>query len=183
MHNVYLKYYTLQEGGGISGGGDGGVGSNGGVNYDEHFGKLLNAPHIYQKGRGIGGFLKGIWKFLKPLMNSGANFIKNEAVSTGADLLKGIANQKPLKQVLLDRSVQVVDNLRDSTVNKIKKMSGSGRLTQVISKKRKHSKSKRINTGSKRKYNQSNAKSRNAKLCKTKYHLIKKQPRIIDIFT
>lgn len=116
MQDYYTQYYAHQTGRGVAN-----------VGYNEQF-QQLQLPRVYQRGRGVGAIFSTIWRFLKPLLKSGASFVGREAVNTGADILQGIANQKPIKQVLADRSIQVVDKIRDKTADKIKSMSGSGAL-------------------------------------------------------
>lgn len=128
MQDYYTQYYFNQ-----SGGGGGGSTIN---NLNDHFLKL-QLPRVYQRGRGVGAIFSSIWRFLKPLLKSGASFVGREAVETGADILKGISNQKPLNQIITDRSLTVVDKIRDNVANKIKSMSGSGfRLKRKLKNKK-----------------------------------------------
>ncbi len=155
MEHVYVNYYRQQAGR-----------QTGGNSYEEDFGDLLKLPRIYQRGHGVGAVFGTLWKFLQPLLSAGTNFLKNELVDTGADVLKGIIEQKPVKDVLINRSVNLVDKLRDKAVNKLNTISGSGR-------KRKAKKS--INKTAKRKRVQSKALAVRVKNSK--------RPRILDIFT
>lgn len=122
MDDYYTKYYFNQTGGG---GGD----SN---HLDDHF-LQLKLPHIYQRGQGVGSIFNSLWKFLQPLLRKGASFASKQLLETGADVITGIAEQKPIKSILADRSIQIVDKLRDKAAEKIKSMSGSG-----SKRKRKH---------------------------------------------
>lgn len=126
MSEAYVKYYLIQSGAGAN---------------DEVFGPLIRFSPKYQRGRGLGGVFAGLLKYLRPMLSSGLKFLKTEAINTGADLLSGINNQKPIKEILRDRSLKIVDNMRDKAVNKINNMSGSGRLFHQL-KKRKTSKNK-----------------------------------------
>lgn len=57
-------------------------------------------------------------------------FLKKEAINTGSDIISGLTQQKPIKEVLRDRSLQIVDDLKDMASdkikNKIREMTGSG---------------------------------------------------------
>lgn len=115
MSEAYVKYYSIQTG----------AGSN-----EEIFGPVIRFSPKYQRGRGLGGVFAKLFRFLKPALSSGLNFLKREAINTGADLINGLSQQKPLNEVLRDRSFQIVDDLRDKATNKIKnkikEMTGSG---------------------------------------------------------
>lgn len=156
MDGYYTKYYSNQSGGGFS---------------IENFGPLLRSQRIYQKGRGIGGFFSGIFRYLKPLLSSALQGLKDEAMQTGAEILSG----KPIKEIFRDRTMQVVDKLGDKAKEKIKKMSGAGfrkRAQKII---------KRCSTSS---CKQSKADCRRVKT-KPKKKVIKNKSnknRILDIF-
>lgn len=49
-------------------------------------------------------------------------------------MINGIAQQKLVKEVLRDRSLKIVDDLRDKTAEKIKTMSGSGCKRKKVKK-------------------------------------------------
>jgi hypothetical protein len=134
MENVYERYYRQQIGGSAS--------------YKDDFGNLLKLPKVYQRGQGSGGIFYKFWKYIQPILSHGANFLTGELIDTGTDVLKGLAQNKPIKDILLNKSVQVVNKLRDNAVNKIKTMAGAGirkRKQKIINKraklKRPHSKS------------------------------------------
>lgn len=113
MQGAYIKYYAQQQGGRISIG-------------DDEFGSVLKLPKVYQRGRGLGGVFSSFWKYLQPLLLQGANFVKDELIDTGAEVLRNLNTQKPIKQILRDKSVQVVDKLRNNAVDKINSMAGAG---------------------------------------------------------
>jgi hypothetical protein len=152
MENAYERYYNQQVGSGVS--------------FQNEFGTLMKLPRVYQRGYGIGGIFSRFWSYLQPILAPAGNIIANELVSTGADVLKGISQNKPIKEVLYNRSVNVVDRLRDKAVDKLKSMAGSG------SRKRKQ---KPINKAAKRK--RIHSKVHVARVKKSQ------APRILDIFS
>jgi len=158
----YIKYYSLQSGGG---------------NSDADFGQLLRTQRVFQKGRGIGGFFSGIFRYLKPLLSSALHTLKGEALQIGSDLIN---TQKPLKEIIRDRSLQVVDNLRDKAAEKIKQMSGSGirvkkkSIKGQLKRSRKQSKPGSKHDKPKKRKNKNNRKNKN---------IISNKKRILDIFT
>lgn len=155
MEKVYLKYYAHQ------------IGSGKGVIYNDEFGELLRLPKVYQRGHGIGGIFSSFWKYLQPLIMSGAHLLKDELIGTGADILQG----KKLPDIVRDRTVNVIDSAKnkvvDKVVDKINKMTGSGR-------KRKRVARKHINTSGKRK---------KLTLCAKKCMIKQTPKRVIDIFS
>lgn len=110
MDAYYTNYYEQQTGGGTGG--------------DEFL--QLKIPRVYQRGRGVGAIFSSLWRFLQPILKTGASYASKELLETGSDILSGIVNQKPLKNVLADRSIQIVDKIRDKTAEKINKMAGAG---------------------------------------------------------
>lgn len=89
---------------------------------EEIFEPVIRFSPKYQRGRGLGLIFANLFRFLRAALSSGLN--------TGADLINGISQQKPIKEVLRDRSFQLVDNLKDIAAEKIKykirNMTGSG---------------------------------------------------------
>lgn len=164
MSDVYVKYYTIQSGAGFN---------------EERFGPLLRFSPKYQRGRGLGGVFAGLLRYLRPMLSSGLKFLKTEAINTGADLLSGINQQKPIKEILRDRSLNIVDNIRDKAVNKINNMSGSGRHLHQLKKKKtaKNKCSKAINIG--------NIKNRKKGIKRKRNSSVKhsKKQRVLDIFS
>ncbi|HBK84196.1 MAG TPA: hypothetical protein DDZ41_11500 [Flavobacterium sp.] len=82
---------------------------------------------------------------MKPVLSSGLKFLKKEAVNTGIDLMTGIVQQKPVNQILRDRSLQIVDNLKDKATEKIKNMTGTGCKRKRCMKKRQNIKRNGVN--------------------------------------
>ena len=111
MEQYYIRYYTNQTGRG---------------NEDNDQFLQLKIPRVYQRGRGVGSIFSSIWKFLQPILRKGATFASKELIETGSDILSGMANQKPVNAILADRSIQLVDKLRDKATEKIKSMAGAG---------------------------------------------------------
>jgi hypothetical protein len=102
----YTRYYMNQAGGG-------GIGS------------VYRASFRTQRGRGIGSFFKGLFKFVKPLLYSGAKAVGKEALKTGSHILTDILDKKPDQPVggiFKSRLSEAKGNLE----HKIKNMTGSG---------------------------------------------------------
>lgn len=128
MDQVYTAYYTGQLGGGLS-----------------HIGSLYVSPRVLQHGRGIGSFFASLYRTLKPLLFSGANVIKNQAVDTSKAILNDFG-RKPLRNILEEQGKIALNNLTEKAVNKIssKFQRGTGkRSIKHRNKKRKRQSPKR----------------------------------------
>lgn len=119
MDDYYTRYYIHQIGSGGS---------------DDQF-LQVRIPRVYQRGRGVGGIFSSIWRFIQPLLKSGATHLTKELIETGSDILKGVGDNKPIKSILADRSVKIVDKLRDHAAEKIRNMAGAGKKRQYIKRK------------------------------------------------
>ncbi len=167
MDDYYTAYYINQTGGG---------GGSGGNNEQNQF-LQLKFPRVYQRGRGVGSIFSNLWKFLQPLLRSGASFVSKELMETGSDIVNGISTQKPIKSILADRSIKIVDKIRDKAADKIKSMAGSG-------SKRKQSNRKSIKAPPKKKqchYVARHHPMKNNKLSNKKK--LANHCRILDIFS
>ena len=92
----YTRYYVNQSGGGRGGG----------------IGPVYRASFRVQRGNGLGSFFRGLFRFVKPLLYSGAKGVGKEALKTGSNIITDILN---------NRFEEAKDNLQ----GKIKNMTGS----------------------------------------------------------
>ena len=120
----YTQYYINH-----SGGGD--------------IGPVYRASFRVQRGNGIGSFFRGLFRFVKPLLYSGAKAIGKEALKTGSNIFTDILNKQEDQQfgdILKSRFGEAKGNLKQ----RIKTMTGSGlRLKRKQQSKKLHSHSKR----------------------------------------
>ena len=123
----YTRYYVNQSGGG--GGGE--------------IGPVYRASFRMQRGNGIGSFFRGLFRFVKPLLYSGAKAVGKEALKTGSHIMTDILNkepEQPLGDIFRSRFSEAKGNLEQ----KIKKMTGSGlRLKRKRQPKKSQSQGKR----------------------------------------
>lgn len=122
MADVYLAHYKKQLGGG----------------FDDisHF--YINTRGM-QTGRGIGGFFRNIFKYIKPLFSAGLKFLKSDGLQTGADMLQDLASKKSMKDILKNRGGDAL--LKFSEIAKKTYQDGSGLLKirkSGIKKKKKY---------------------------------------------
>lgn len=157
MDEYYINYYKNQVGGGQG---------------EDQF-LQLKIPRVYQRGHGVGGIFSSLWRFLQPLLKKGATFASKELLETGKEILSGLSIQKPIKTIIADRSIQLVDKIRDKAADKIKTMGGAG------SKRKRNLKS--INIHSQDKKNHLVGHRQPTK--KKKVNKNKAKQRIIDIFS
>lgn len=102
MIDTYTDYYLRQAGSG--------------------FGAIYSGP-LYQRGRGIGSFLSGLFRFVLPILKRGSVAAGKELFSAGAHFIDDINNKRPFKESLKERASEVITNLkRKATAS----MSGSG---------------------------------------------------------
>jgi len=74
------QYYIRQEGGG----GGGGRGSDSGIAH------IYSVPPFIQRGHGIGSFLRGIWRIVRPVLWSSAKSLGRNALRTGGKIMTEI---------------------------------------------------------------------------------------------
>jgi len=72
------QYYVHQAGGGR--GGDSGIGP------------IYSVPPFVQRGHGIGSFLRGLWRTVRPVLWSNAKSLGREALRTGGKIMTDIAD-------------------------------------------------------------------------------------------
>lgn len=100
-------YYVNQTGGRLS----------------DHIGPLYSGSPFIQHGHGIGNFLGGLFRIIKPFLVSGAKAVGRESLSTGANILSDIANKKSGEKV----GKIVANRVTESTHRLVNKMRGKGR--------------------------------------------------------
>lgn len=127
MEPNYLQYYRAQSGRGLQ--------------YNEDFGGLIRSPKLLQRGRGLGGVFANLFRYIKPLLYSGLNYFKDEALDAGSQFLQG----KNPRDILREKGIAAVDKLREKAAEKINKMSGSGRKRKRSGKTSKCKKQKTNN--------------------------------------
>ena len=58
-------------------------------------GPLYKGSFHVQQGHGIGSFLSGLFRIVRPVLVSGAKAVGKEALASGASILSDIASKKP----------------------------------------------------------------------------------------
>ena len=86
---------------------------------------MYRASFRLQRGSGIGSFFRGLFRFVKPLLYSGAEAVGKEALKTGSDIITDILNkdpEQPVGDIFNYRFGEAKNNLQE----KIKMLTGSG---------------------------------------------------------
>ena len=86
-------------------------------------GPVYATPLVLQRGYGIGSFLSGIWRVVRPILWSGAKALGRETLRTGGDILTDIARSSPDQN---PRDI-VSKHVTATTQNLINKLRGRGR--------------------------------------------------------
>jgi hypothetical protein len=75
------------------------------------------------------------YRYLKPIIISGLEILKDEAIDTGKLLFDALMKQKNLKDVLIDKSSDMVDNIAGTIIKKINehKQEGGGSSLSIDS--------------------------------------------------
>jgi len=121
-----VQYYIRQAGGG------GGRGSDSGI------GCIYSVPPFIQRGHGIGSFLRGIWRTVRPVLWSSAKSLGRKALCTGGKIMTEIADNLSQTGHILSQ------HATETTQNIIKKLRGDSRKRAASRKPpRKHHKAKR----------------------------------------
>lgn len=118
MNSHYTRYYLNQSGGNLA-----------------DIGELYRSPLIYQRERGIGSFFTGLLRYLRPLIASGANAIKQQAVTTGKAILEDIGS-KPIQNILKEQGKVAVQELAQKGINKLFDSMGGAGINKRNVKKR-----------------------------------------------
>lgn len=103
------------------------------------YGGALPAYHgvHFQKGYGVGSFLKGLFRSALPIFKSGAQAVGKRALATGLDLAKDYADGKDFKTALKSRGLEAANSLTSKAVNKARSLvnqSGRGLKRRASSK-------------------------------------------------
>jgi hypothetical protein len=77
----YTRYYFNQSGGG------------------GEVGPVYRASFSVQRGNGIGYFFRGLFRFVKPLLYSGAKTVGKDTLKTGSNIITDMLNKEPEQPV------------------------------------------------------------------------------------
>lgn len=95
-------------------------------------GPLYVGSPFVQRGEGIGSFLGGLFRMIKPVLFSGAKAVGRETLSAGANILSDIVQKKPDEKV---KNI-VKRRVNESTKRLVDKMKGNGRRKRKRVEKR-----------------------------------------------
>ena len=106
-----------------------------------------NLPAIHgariQRGYGLGGLLKGLFRAAVPLFKQGVKAVGRTALKTGAQVASDVLQGQDIKSSLKSRGSQARQKLQNKSKKKILKMIGGGK--KGIKKPVKKTSNRRIN--------------------------------------
>lgn len=86
----------------------------------------------YQRGYGLGGFLKGLFRSVVPLFRSAASAVGKEALKAGSNVLVDtVAKRVPFKQALRSQWETSSSELATKARDNVQRMVGSGRIRKT----------------------------------------------------
>jgi hypothetical protein len=88
-------------------------------------GPVYRASFRLQRGNGIGSFFRGLFRFVKLLLYSGAKAVGKEALKTGSNIITDILN-KELEQPVGENFKNHFGEAKNNLEDRIKKMMGPG---------------------------------------------------------
>lgn len=162
MNSYYDQYYVKQAGSGLA-----------------DIGGFYRSPVFLQRGRGIGNFFSGVYKYIAPFLTPGLHALKEQAIKSTSAALSDIG-KKPLKRILSEQGKIALNDLTERGYNKFKRMQKGGRRI----KRRKVSKKSHSIVKRKRKRTRKTARKTGKKIHrKTKKRRGVKRGRFVDIFS
>ena len=128
-------YYLRQAGGG-----------GGSYNYNNTgIGPIYSTPPHLQRGHGIGNVFGSLFRWIKPILWSGAKALGRESLRTGGKILSDIAENRSSITPSSDRDI-ISRNLTESRQKLIDKLEGRGKKKRAASRKRRAAPKKIRNT-------------------------------------
>ena len=88
-----------------------------------------------QRGYGLGGLLKGLFRVAVPLFKQGAKAVGRTALKTGAQVANDVLQGQDLKSSLKTRGSQARQELQNKAKQKMSKMIGGGKKNKRVTKK------------------------------------------------
>ena len=101
-----------------------------------HYGGNLPAFHgvRIQRGYGLGGLLKGLFRAAVPLFKQGAKVVGRTALKTGARVARDVLQGQDLKSFFNSHGSQARQELQKKAKQKVIKMVGGGKRTKAAKK-------------------------------------------------
>lgn len=153
--NTYIEYYENKCGSGLS-----------------DFGPIYYTPRIIQHGRGFGNFFASLFNYLKPLISSGLNAVKETAITTGVKALSEVGD-RPLKEILIEHGAKAAKDLEQKYKRKFQNGKGI-----ILSKKQTIKRNHKANLIHSTSLPQTKRIKKNSRKKKNK-----EKERVLDIFS
>lgn len=85
--------------------------------------KVYRGPLYRQSGAGFGDFLRNAVTYVKPLLSSGINALKDQSLNSAGSVISQLG-RKDLKTILKEESEKVVRDSCEKAINKLKQSRG-----------------------------------------------------------
>lgn len=156
----YNQYYSSQSGGSSN---------------IQEVGTIYSQNRFSQKGYGFGGLFSSLYSYLKPLLISGLNILKDTGLQAGANILSDLTTQKPIREIIKTRGKEAITKL---TTAAVKKMRGGGRKIKKAVKRI----AKGVNIKGRLVKNKRQSRKKVPSIKKYKSGVKRSNKRILDIF-
>jgi hypothetical protein len=108
--------------------------NQGGGRLDDYIGPMyVGSPNI-QQGKGLGSFLAGLFRIVKPVLVSGAKSLGKAALTTGANIISDIASKQEGSKVKDIVGTRVTETVKDLTKKLHQTGKGRKRKRKIIKK-------------------------------------------------
>jgi len=99
--------------------------------YTEHYQTGSGLPHyrgqLYQKGYGLGGFFRNLFRSAMPLFTKGLKTVGKEALRTGTLIASNVLSGENFKSAAKQRTKEAGKVLAQKAIRKAQSMVGSGK--------------------------------------------------------
>jgi hypothetical protein len=110
--------------------------NQGGGRLDDYIGPMyVGSPYI-QHGKGLGSFLAGLFRIVKPVLVSGAKSLGKAALTTGANIISDIASKQEGSKVKDIVGNRVTETVKDLTKKLQQTGKGRKRKRNIIKRKK-----------------------------------------------
>lgn len=91
---------------------------------------IYRGPLYHQSGAGLGSFFRSAARYIRPLISSGMNALKDQSLNSAGTVLSQLG-KKDLKTILNEESEKAVRNLSEKAINKIRRSRGDSSNDQM----------------------------------------------------
>jgi len=86
-----------------------------------------------QRGAGVGDVMRGLWRFIRPIIQRVGSTVSAEALNTGQRVLERVNKGEPIKEALVSEGKKGIDTVLDK--GGLPKQFGTGRKKSIKRKR------------------------------------------------